>query len=54
MTARLSRNCADAQAAGVPNESHAHCTGCDCLCHHIPMPRDFRERIPARTGGEDE
>lgn len=53
MIARLSRNCADAQAAGIPNESHVHCTGCECQCHFVPMPRDFRERLEAARAGED-
>ena len=41
----LSRICAAAQ--GDPNRAHRPCTGCDCTCHHVAAPADFRALVEA-------
>ena len=38
----ISANCR--RAKGAPNRTHV-CTGCDCSCHHVTPPADFRELV---------
>jgi hypothetical protein len=38
----LSPNCRD--AAGRPRAEHA-CTGCECACHAVAPPVDFRQQV---------
>lgn len=40
----ISRNCAAAK--NKPNREHI-CTGCDCPCHHVAAPPDFRALVEA-------
>jgi hypothetical protein len=66
MTARLSRNCAEAKGAAVPLAEHTTegraCSGCDCPCHAPPVdasgarlaaPGALREAYRAARAGED-
>lgn len=42
------------KARDRPNRDHVPCTGCDCTCHHVKPPADFRRLVEAaRTEKRD-
>lgn len=46
----ISANCRRQQ--GKPNSTH-ECTGCDCRCHHLAAPPDFRTLVETLKAEED-